>query len=143
VRSDRALTLAIAVYALHLTDEHFTGMWRDPLLSAVLEHFDAWSPRRAAYFAFQLAFGLGLFMTWLASGGKSAQRILRIGLGVALIAESHHLVRTAVDGAPNSGWITSLPMPFIGAWLFALAVRRPSGVDGLPMASHREGSSHV
>jgi hypothetical protein len=110
----RLLGIAIAFYIPHLLDEALTRMHDDRLIVAAYAMLAPLGARPAAYLAFQLTFALGLAMTWLFARGGVARRIVMAALAVALLAESHHIVRALFTFTFNSGLVTSLPLPWIG-----------------------------
>jgi hypothetical protein len=135
----RWLLLVLAVYAPHLVEEALTGMHDDPIIVAAFTPFASLSARHAAYLVFQLMLALSLGVALLTSLGGPSHVVLRAGLAVALVAESHHILRALVAHTYNSGLITSLPMPVVGALLARrvlstwhletpAALARPSGV---------------
>ena len=123
---DRRLALVLAVYAPHLVEEHVTGMWNDRLIRAAFAPLEALPARQSAYLVFQIMLAIGLAMTWAYSrGGRSRDAVLA-GLGLSLLAESHHVVRAVGSFAYDSGLVTSLPMPLVGAFVLVSIVRAPS-----------------
>jgi len=116
--------LAIVVYAPHLLEEHLTGMWNDPLIVQAFAPLAALPARESAYLLFQVMLGLALLMTYAFSRGDMGRRIVLAPLAIALLCESHHLVRALTTHSYNSGLATALPMPLLGGWmLWRLAVR--------------------
>ena len=123
----RWLLLAIIVYAPHLLEEHLTGMWNDPLIVQAYAPLAALPAREAAYLLFQTMLGLGLLMTYAFSQGVSGRRLVLAAVAIALLCESHHLIRAVLTHSYNSGLATALPMPAAGSWiLWKLIVRRQS-----------------
>jgi hypothetical protein len=109
------LGLATAAYVPHLVEEALTGMHDDPLVVAALAGLAQLSTRHASYLVFQ-----GMFVVVLAStlafalGGRARLGVMSL-LGVALVAEGHHVVRAGLTLRYDSGLLTSLPMPLLGA----------------------------
>ena len=113
----RWLLLVLAAYAPHLVEEALTGMSDDPLIVAAYAPFAGLSARHAAYLVFQLMLALSLGVALLTSLGGRAHVVLLAGLALALLAESHHVLRALVTHTYNSGLVTSLWMPIVGALL--------------------------
>lgn len=113
----RWLLLVLAVYAPHLLEEALTGMSDDPIIVAAYAPLASLSARHAAYIVFQLMLVLSLVMTLLASLGHRAHWVLQGGLAVALLGESHHILRALVAHTYNSGLVTALPMLIVGVLL--------------------------
>ncbi len=111
----RWLLMVLVVYAPHLLEEHFTGMYNDPLIVRAFAPLAAMPPREAFYLVFQVMLGLALMMTYAFSRGEAGRRIVLAPLGMALLVESHHLVRAVVTHSYNSGLATALPLPVVGA----------------------------
>ena len=122
----RWLLMVLVVYAPHLLEEHFTGMWNDPLIVRAFSPLAAMPPREAFYLVFQLMLGLALLMTYAFSRGEAGRRIVLAPLGIALLVESHHIVRAVVTHSYNSGLATALPMPVVGAWVLWKTLRGPT-----------------
>jgi len=120
----RLFLAVICVYAPHLLEEYFTQMWTDPMIAFALTPLANWSPQHAAYFVFQIMLALLLVTTLLFSLGKNSRNAVMLVFAVALLAESHHAVRFLISHHYNSGLVTSLPMPIVGA-LVAFAIFRP------------------
>jgi len=120
----RLISLAICVYAPHLLEEYFTEMWRDPLLAPVLDGLTQWTPQHAAYFVFQVMLALLLTTTLLFGLGGKPQKAVLLVLGVSLLAESHHAIRFVVSHSYNSGLVSSLPMPIVGASIVLAIFRK-------------------
>lgn len=120
--------LALAVYVPHLLEEHLAGMADDPLIVAAFRPFESLPGRTAGYAIFQLTLVLGIAMTALAALGNRARALVVGGLGLALLAESHHLVRALAALEWNPGLATSAPMPVVGFFLLraALGTGRPA-----------------
>jgi hypothetical protein len=113
----RLLFVVICVYAPHLLEEYFTQIWHDPFLAPALDTVANWSPQHAAYFVFQIMLVLLLVATLLFSLGKNSRHAVMLIFAVALLAESHHAIRFLISHHYNSGVVTSLPMPFVGAFV--------------------------
>lgn len=126
----RALLLALAVYVPHLLQEHVEGMWRDPVVAPALAPLAGMSGSQAGYVVFQIMFAglLALPAVWMI--GPRARALLLGALGLALVAESHHVVRAIASGATNAGLWTSLPMPLVGALVVWRAARQPPSGGG-------------
>ena len=114
----RLLLASLLVYAPHLLEEHFTGIDDEPWMAFALGPFAGLSPSHAAYLVFQVMLALALAMTFAFSLGGKPQRAVMSALGISLVAESHHLVRLVISHHYNSGLVTSLPMPLVGALIF-------------------------
>jgi hypothetical protein len=122
----RLLGLALALYLPHLLDEALTGMHDDPLIVAAYAPLTHLGPRHAAYLVFQVTLALGLGATFLfACGGRARLAVMGV-LGLALLAEAHHAVRALGTLSYDSGLVTSLPLPFLGALVVhhVIAARR-------------------
>jgi Protein of unknown function with HXXEE motif len=117
----RTLALIGAVYVPHLVEEAVTGMHDDRLIVAAYGPLSQLEPRHASYLVFQIMLAIAIGMTLAWSRGERGQRVVVALLGLALLAESHHVLRALVTLSYNSGLLTSLPMPFIGALAFARA----------------------
>ncbi len=135
----RWLLLVLFVYAPHLVEEALTGMYDDPMIVAAFAPFESLSARHSAYLVFQSMLALSLGIALLTSLGGRAHAVLLAGLAVALLAESHHVLRALATHTYNSGLVTSLWMPIVGALLVrqvltrsplesAAALARPHGV---------------
>ena len=135
----RWLALLLLVYAPHLLEEALTGMHDDPLIVAAFAPLALLSSRHAAYLVFQIMLAFSLGMALLVSVGERARPFLLAGLALALLCESHHVLRSLVSHAYNPGLVTSLPMPIVGIVVLARALRsshhhvpaapsRPTGV---------------
>jgi len=111
------LALALAGYAPHLAEESLTGMHDDPLIVAAFRPLSDLSARHATYLVFQIMLLLLLGTTLLFSLGGRPQRLVMLLLGVALLAESHHVIRALGTLQYNSGLATSLPLPVTGVLL--------------------------
>jgi hypothetical protein len=131
----RQLILAcLVVYAPHLLEEHFTGMWNDALIVAAFEPLSGMPARQSAYLLFQLMLALSLGMTFLFRLGGKGRDFVMVGLAAALVAESHHIVRAIATHEYNSGLVTSLPMPVVGAVILWRLFRRRSDSTALVTA---------
>jgi hypothetical protein len=115
------LGLALGFYLPHLLEEAITGMHDDTLIVAAYDLVAPLGPRHAAYLVFQVTFALGLVMTVLLDRGVRGRVLVLGGLGIALLAETHHVVRAIVMHAYNSGLVTALPLPWIGLRLLRQA----------------------
>ena len=111
----RLFLLVICVYAPHLLEEHFTRIWEDPLMAASLLPCADWSPQHALYCSFQITFALLCTMTLAFSFDGRPRNVVMAAFAVALLAESHHAIRFLISHHYNSGLVTSLPMPLVGA----------------------------
>ena len=60
---------------------------------------------------------LALAMTVLFSLGGRGRDAVMITIAVALLSESHHVLRWLLSHEYNSGLLTSLPMPLLGAYI--------------------------
>lgn len=118
----RWMSLCLAAYAPHLVEEHLTGMWDDAVIATAFRPFAELPSRQAAYLLFQITLGLALLMTWAAMAGGRWQRAVLAGLGAAMLCESHHVVRALATHHYNSGLVTSLPMPVVGAIVLVAAL---------------------
>ena len=121
---NRLLLLCLLVYAPHLVEEHVTRMCDDPILVRALGGLASMPARQAAYLVFQVMLAVALGMTYLFSRGGRSRDAVMIALGVALLAESHHLARWLVTREYNPGLLTALPMPFAGAWVLRAVFSR-------------------
>ncbi len=113
----RWLLLVLAVYVPHLVEEALTGMYDDAIIIAAFTPIASLSARHAAYVVFQSMLALSLGIALLTSLGGRAHVVLLAGLALSLLAESHHAVRALVTHTYNSGLVTSLWMPVVGAFL--------------------------
>ncbi len=113
----RWLLLVVAVYVPHLFEEAITRMYDDPVIVAAYALLAGLSPRHAAYLVFQLTLVLALAMALLVSMRGRSGRVVLAGLALALVGESHHLVRAIVTHAYNPGLVTALPMLLVGLLL--------------------------
>jgi hypothetical protein len=113
----RRLLLALVVYAPHLLEEHLTGMWNDPLIVRAFAPLAALPARQAAYLLFQIMLGMSLLMTYAFSCGRAGRRIVLGAIAVALLCESHHVIRAVATHSYNSGLVSAWPMPALGAWI--------------------------
>jgi len=123
----RALGLIGAVYVPHLIDEALTGMHDDPLIVAAYTPLARLEPRHASYLVFQIMLSVALAMTFAWSRGRNAQRVVIALLGLALLAESHHVIRALVTLSYDSGLVTSLPMPFVGVLVLTRVLANGAG----------------
>jgi hypothetical protein len=110
----RLLGLSILVYAPHLLEEHLTRMCDDPIIVAGFRPLEDLPARRASYAVFQVMLLLGLVLAYLFALGGKARTLVMAVIALALLGESHHLVRAIWDGSYNSGLVTVLPMPIVG-----------------------------
>jgi hypothetical protein len=117
----RWLGLVLLVYLPHLVEEALTGMYDDPIIAYAFAPLAHLSPRHATYLVFQAMLLLLLATAWLTSLAPHGPRVVLALLGVALLAESHHVVRAIGSHAYNSGLVTSVPMPIVGALAIAHA----------------------
>jgi hypothetical protein len=124
----RSLVLILAVYAPHLLEEAVTRMYDDPLIVAAFGPLSRLSPRHSTYLTFQIMLALSLGMTLLFSLDGWPRRIVLAGLAVALLCESHHLIRAVWTLNYNPGLATALPMPIVGA----VVLRRAFAERGSP-----------
>jgi len=141
----RLLFACIVVYLPHLLEEHLTHMADDPLIVFGLAPIADWPARAAAYLVFQVMLALSLVMTLAFAAGGWAQKAVLASLGLALVAESHHLVRFAITHRYASGLYTAWPMPFVGAFvLFTVFARKEhpscSTTSSSPWASEESSS---
>lgn len=111
----RELALIGAVYVPHLVEEALTGMHDDRLIVSAYTPLSRLEPRHATYLVFQIMMVVSLAMTLAWSRGGNARRAVIGVLGIALLAESHHSIRALATMSYDSGLVTSIPMPFIGA----------------------------
>jgi hypothetical protein len=111
----RWLGLCLAAYAPHLLEEALTRMHDDPLIVAAFEPLSHLSPRHATYLVFQIMFTLLLSATLVFSLGGRPQRVLMALIAFAMLSEAHHVIRALASFQYNSGLVTSLPMPVVGA----------------------------
>ena len=120
-----SIGLCLLAYAPHLVEEHATRMHDDPLIVFALRPLSHLTQREAAYMVFQVMMLLALGMTYLWSLGGRARDAVLFAVALALLGESHHVARALASLEYNSGLVTSLPMPFIGALVLrSLFVRR-------------------
>ncbi len=113
----RLFLSVICVYAPHLVEEYFTHIWDDPMLAPALGIVAGWSPQHALYCAFQITFALCCIATLAFSVAGRPRSVVMGVFAVALLAESHHAIRFLISHHYNSGLVTSLPMPFVGAFI--------------------------
>ena len=111
----RWLGLCFGVYAPHMIEESLTRMYDDPLIAAAYAPLSQLSARHAAYLVFQIMFAALFGSTLLFSLGGRPQRAVMGAIAVALLAESHHVIRALGTLHYNPGLVTSLPMPVVGA----------------------------
>ena len=52
-----------------------------------------------------------------------------VGLGLALVCEAHHAIRALATLHDNPGFITSLPMPVVGAFVLRTVFRHSRGAS--------------
>ena len=123
----------LVAYAPHLLEEHLTGMWNDAVIVTAFEPLSAMPARQAAYLLFQAMLALSLGMTFLVSLGGKWRDVVMVGLAAALVAEAHHVVRALATHEYNSGLVTSLPMPVVGAAILWRLFRRRS--DSVALAA--------
>ncbi len=126
------LGLALAVYVPHLLEEQLTGMVEEPFMVRALEPLAQLSPRAAGYVVFQGMLVLTLLTTYLFSLGGRARSVVLACLGLALVAEAHHLLRALATLDYNAGLWTAAPMPIVGALLLASLLRAPRAVAPAP-----------
>jgi hypothetical protein len=117
------LGLATIVYLPHLAEEALTKMHDDPLIVSALAPLSQLSPRHAAYLVFQTMLALTLMTTFAFGKGGKWRLVVMAVIAVSLLAEGHHLVRAAMTLRYNSGLVTSLPMPALGAYLLYRVTR--------------------
>ncbi|HVY45384.1 MAG TPA: HXXEE domain-containing protein [Minicystis sp.] len=134
----RPLAAILAVYAPHLIEEHVARVDDEPWMATALRPFAASSPEHAAYLVFQvmLAVGLAALLAW-SVGGRPRRAVVAL-LGLALVAEAHHLIRFVATGRYNAGLFTALPMPAIGALVLATLT---SSKESLPSCSSTSSSA--
>lgn len=113
----RLLALATAVYVPHLVEEALTGMHDDPIIVHAFTVLAELSPRHASYLVFQIMLALVLVTTLAWAMGGPGRLAVIAALGVALVGEGHHILSALYTLHYNSGLITALPMPFVGAYL--------------------------
>jgi hypothetical protein len=124
--STRWLGLCVAVYAPHLLEEHVMEMHDDPMLVSAFDRAFAGVPaREASYLVFQLMMIVALVAAYLSSLGGRARDAVLAALALALLAESHHVIRALATLHYNAGALTSLPMPILGAAIALSLVRAP------------------
>ena len=111
----RWFALCLAVYVPHVLEEALTGMCDDPIIAAAYRPLAQLSPRHASYLVFQVMLLLLLVALLIVSLGERGQRVVLGALAVALLCESHHLLRAALSLRYNPGLFTALPMPAVGA----------------------------
>jgi hypothetical protein len=119
----RRLLAALVVYAPHLVEEQLTRIDDEPWMARALRPFAASSPTHAAYSVFQVMLVVGLAMTLAFSLGGPARRLVMLILGLSLVGESHHAIRFFASHHYNSGLVTSLPMPLVGALILVALVQ--------------------
>jgi hypothetical protein len=105
----RLLLVAALAQLVHLTDEALTGMHDDPIIAAAYAPLAPLGPRHAAYLVFQITFALAVI------AALSPPRLVHFVLGLALVAEGHHVIRAICTHHVNSGLFTSFPLPILGA----------------------------
>jgi len=89
----------------------------DPLIVAALQPFETLSPRHAAYLMFQVMWVATLLAMYLVTlGGRWRTAVVAV-VALALLGETHHLVRAAFTLKYNSGLWTVWPMPVVGVWM--------------------------
>lgn len=123
---------ALAVYAPHLLEEHVADMANDPIILAVTSPFMHVPVGEAMYATFQATLIFSLVMLALYAVGGWARMLVLAGLGVALLAEAHHLVRAALTLSWNAGLFTAAPMPLLGAALLSVVARRAVAERSVP-----------
>lgn len=74
---------------------------------------------------FQLMLLITLVSTLLFSSGRRGQLLVMSVLGVALVAESHHLIRACLTLQYNPGLLTSAPMPLFGIRILRTLISQP------------------
>ncbi len=114
---------AFAAYLPHLLEEALTGMHEDPVVAPALSLLLELPPRHAVYLTFQLMMVLLLAAIVAYSRGGRPRLLVLGAIGVALLGEAHHVVRAVATLSPNSGLVTSLPMPFVGSLLLGAVAR--------------------
>ena len=117
----RSLSLALALFAAHLLEEALTGMHDDRLIVAAYAWLAPLGGRHAAYLVFQLTVLICLGAVFVYAHGIRGRRLLLAAFGLSLFAESHHAVRALATLSWNSGLVTSLPLPILGAMLLRRA----------------------
>jgi hypothetical protein len=120
----RLLALCLGVYLPHLLEEALTRMYDDPIIVAAFGPLSQLPARQAAYLVFQVMLVLALAMLTLASLGGRWRDMVLLGLALALLGESHHVVRWIASHQYNSGLVTALPMPVAGALILRGVFRR-------------------
>jgi hypothetical protein len=128
---NRLLQLTLGLYAPHLVEEYLTRMYDDPIIVAAFSPLSQLAPRQATYLVFQVMLALMLGMTILFNLGGRWRSAVMVGLAVALLSESHHLIRWLVTREYNSGLLTSLPMPVLGAVILRSVSRQTSVTSSL------------
>jgi len=124
-------SVALAAYAPHLLEEHVSGMADEPWIRLVFEPLEQMPTPAAAYLVFQATFVLMLAMTALYALGGRARALVLFVLGLALLAESHHVVRALFTFEWNPGLLTAAPMPIVGFVLVrAVLADRAAGLGG-------------
>jgi hypothetical protein len=120
---NRMMKFCLALYAPHLLEEALTRMVDDPIIVLAFGAFAHLSSRQAAYLVFQIMLVVSLAMTYLFSLGGRWRSAVMILLAVALLGESHHILRWLVSHQYNSGLVSSLPMPVLGALILRAIFR--------------------
>ena len=110
----RGLGWALALYLPHLAEEYARGMYDDPIVALAYRPLTALPPRQGAYLLFQLMLVLALGMAFLVAQGGRGRAAVEALLAVALLAETHHLLRALFTGHANPGLWTAAPMPVLG-----------------------------
>jgi hypothetical protein len=114
---NRWLGIAVAVYLPHLLEEALMGMHDDPLIVAAFAPLSQLSARHATYLCFQIMLAVLLAVAYLVGRGGFGRTLVLSGIALALLGESHHLVRALWTLHYNPGLFTAAPMPVVGALL--------------------------
>jgi uncharacterized protein with HXXEE motif len=127
---NRLMQLCFGLYVPHLLEEAFTKMYDDPLIVFALRPLSGFSPGHAAYLVFQLMMAASLAMTYLYGLGGRFRDAVMVVLSVALLCESHHVLRSLASHQYNPGLLTSLPMPVLGAFIMRAVFDSRAAVAG-------------
>ena len=106
--------LSIPLFITHGLEEYFTGFFNiDPIFKFVFQYFENMTVFQATFLLFQIMLWLFLItFFFLILGGKWPLRLMVI-LGVVLIFELHHIIRTIVEWSYYPGTITALLFPIL------------------------------
>jgi Protein of unknown function with HXXEE motif len=121
----RELLLVTLVYTPHLLEEALTAMHDDPLIVAAYAPLSHLSARHASYLVFQVMLAMSLGIAVLVTLGHRGRAVVLATLAFSLLCESHHAVRALVSLTYNPGLVTSLPMPFVGAYVARQLITLP------------------